>query len=199
MSIFRWTAPLLQWAARQRTEDDLRPFADMLRPYVPPGGVFADLGGGTGDIGAALARALEARVVIIDPVREMLARVPADPLVSTRLAAVESLSFPTDYFDGVLCCDSFHHFRDQDRAVHEMARVVRPGGGVLILDAEPTGLYRGVNAVERMLGEPGGMRRREDMEAFMAARGIDGTATLTGGSRYCYLGSVGGRTIRSSP
>lgn len=190
MSIFRWTAPLMQWAARGRTEDDLRPLAEMLRPYVPPGGVLADLGGGTGEIGIGVARVLEARVVIVDPVSQMLQRVPAEPLVSVRLASVEALPFPAGYFDGAFCCDAFHHFHDQDRAVHEIARVVRPGGGVLVLDAEPTGLNRGVNAVERLLGEPGAMRSRARIEALMSAHGVEGTATITHGSRYSFLGSV---------
>lgn len=190
MSIFRWTAPLLQKAARRWSEDDLSPIAERLRPYVPPGNVFVDLGGGTGDIGAGLARILGARVVIVDPVRQMLARVPADPLVSARLAAVESLPFPSDFFDGAFCCDAFHHFRDQDGAAREIARVVRPGGGVLILEAEPIGLNRGVTLVERLLGEPGGMRMRADLEALFGACGVSGTTTPTRGSCYYFLGSV---------
>lgn len=190
MSMFRWTAPLMQWAARRRTDDDLRRFADLLRPYIPPGGVFADLGGGTGDIGAAMARLLDARVVICDPISQMLQRVPAHPLVSVCLTAVESLPFPAGYLDGAFSCDAFHHFRDQGRAARELARVVRPGGGVLILDAQPTGLNRGVNAVERLLGEPGAMRSCAEIEALMSAQGINGTATITRGSRYAFLGSV---------
>ncbi len=106
------------------------------------------------------------------------------------LTAVESLPFPGGYFDGVFCCDAFHHFRDQDAAVREIVRVVRPGGGVLVLDAEPTGVNRAVVAVERLFGEPGAMRSRAAMEAFMAARGINGTATATRGSGYCFLGRV---------
>lgn len=194
MSVFRWTAPILQRAARHRTEDDLRVLAGMLRPYVPPGGVFADLGGGTGDIGAGLARVLDARVVIIDPVGQMLQRVPADPLVSARLASAESLPFPNGYFDGAFCFDAFHHFRDQDGAVSEMARVVKPGGGVLIVDAEPTGVNRGVVAVERLLGEPGAMRSRADVELLMATHGIVGSTSPLRGSGYSFRGSVRSNT-----
>jgi len=190
MSVFRWAAPLLQWAARRRTEDDFRMLAGLLRPYVPPGGVFVDLGGGTGDIGAGVARALGARVVIVDPVRQMLQRVAAHPAVSVRLATVESLPFPAGYFDAAFCCDAFHHFRDQHAAAREMARVVRPGGGVLILDLEPTGANRAVGAVERLLGEPGGMCTRADLEALMAGHGIVGSASLIRGSVYSFLGSV---------
>lgn len=192
MSIFRWTAPLVQRMARRWSQDDLRYIAERLRPHVPPGGVFVDLGGGTGDIGAGIARILHARVVVVDPVKQMLERVPADPLVSARLAGVESLPFPAGCFDGAFCCDAFHHFRDQDGAAREIARVVRPGGGVLILEAEPTGLNRALMVCERLLGEPGGMRMRADFEAFFAAHGVPGVTTPTRGSCYYFLGSVNG-------
>ncbi|MBN1320997.1 MAG: class I SAM-dependent methyltransferase [Thermoleophilia bacterium] len=191
MSIFRWTAPLLQFAARRLTDDDLRPWADRLRPFVGPGGVFADLGGGTGDIGAGIARALDARVVIVDPVPEMLRRVPAHPLVSVRLASVDALPFPDGYFDAAFCCDAFHHFRDQDAAAREMARVVRPGGGVLILDAERTGPNRGIALFERMLGEPAGFHRAGGLQEFMTARGVVGSSTLMENGRgYFFAGTI---------
>jgi ubiquinone/menaquinone biosynthesis C-methylase UbiE len=189
MSIFRWTAPLFQYVARQRSIDDFRALAGWLRPYVAPGGVFADLGGGTGEIGKGIARALDARVVIVDETPQMLARVAADPLVSVRLASAAALPFPTAYFDGLLCCDAWHHFRDQDAAAREMARVVRPGGGVLILDAEATGPNKGVAVVERMLGEPAGFRSMEDMQEFLGGRGIMGTCTPQRRG-YVFVGSV---------
>ena len=102
------------------------PVAPALRAT---GGIFADLGGGTGDLGAGVARALGARVIIVDPTPQMLRRVDAEPLVSVRLAPAEALPFADAYFDAVLCCDCFHHFRDQDAAAREIARVVRPGAG----------------------------------------------------------------------
>jgi ubiquinone/menaquinone biosynthesis C-methylase UbiE len=190
MSIFRWTAPLFKLASRRWSDDDFQTLADRLRPGVEPGGVFADLGGGTGDLGAGVARALGARVVVIDPVRQMLQRVPADPLVSVRLAQAESLPFPSGYFDALLCCDALHHFRDQGAAVREVARVVKPGGAVLILDAEATGAYRVAAVIERMLGEPAAFRDPEDLREFLAANGIAGATTHQRGGNYLFAGSV---------
>ena len=188
--MFRWAAPLCRLASRRWSEDDFQALADRLRPYVPPGGVFADLGGGTGELGAGIARALDARVVVIDATRQMLQKVQAAPLVSVRLATVEALPFPTGYFDGLLCSDAFHHFRDQEGATEEIARVVRTGGGVLVLDPEPSGLYRGVAIAERMLGEPGALRRVEEMQTLMAAHGLCGEAIRQRGSSYVFLGEV---------
>jgi ubiquinone/menaquinone biosynthesis C-methylase UbiE len=190
MSIFRWTAPLFKLAARRFSDDDFRAMAEWLRPYVPAGGVFADLGGGTGEIGAGIARVLNARVIIVDPTPQMLRRVGADSAVSVRLAGVEALPFPDAYFDAALCCDSFHHFDDQDAAVREMARVIRPGGGLLILDAEPAGANRACARLERMLREPAGFMTTTDLEQFLCVRGIVGTAARQRGNSYAYVGSV---------
>jgi len=190
VSMFPWTAPLFRLAGRRWSEDDFRILAESLRQFVPVGGVFADLGGGTGHLGAGVARILGARVIVIDVVRQMLRWVPTDPLVSVRLATAEALPFPAAYFDGLLCCDALHHFKDQDRAVQEMARVVRPGGGVLVVDAEPTGLNRAVAVFERFLGEPGAFRKTDDLCRLMEAYGIQGEATAQRGGSYLFLGVV---------
>lgn len=190
MSIFRWTAPLFRLAARRWSEDDFQALAGWLRPYVPPGGVFADLGGGTGDLGAGVARALDARVVVIDIVDQMLQKVQAAPFVSVCRATADALPFPTAYFDGVLCSDAFHHFRDQDKAAREIARVVKAGGGVLVLDPEPIGFYRAVSVLERLLGEPGSLRTTEETQSLMAAHGIYGRAVRQRGASYLFLGEV---------
>lgn len=187
MSIFRWTAPLFKLASRRWSDDDFRATAEWLRPYVATGGIFADLGGGTGDLGAGVARLLGASVTIVDATPQMLRRVGAEPQVSVRLASAEALPFADAYFDAVLCCDCFHHFRDQDAAAREIARVVRPDGGVVIMDMEGvSNLVR----LERLLGEPGAFMTMGAMETFLQARGITGTATRQGtGSSYVFVGS----------
>jgi ubiquinone/menaquinone biosynthesis C-methylase UbiE len=46
----------------------------------------------------------------------------------------ERLPFASGSFDIVTCANSFHHYPRQDRAVAEMARVLRPGGRLMIID-----------------------------------------------------------------
>ena len=77
---------------------------------------------------------LHARVTVLVASPHMLARVQRHPAVSVRLTAAESMPFPDGHFDACTLSDAFHHFRDQDAAAAEMARVVRPGGGVLIFE-----------------------------------------------------------------
>ena len=174
MSVFRWTAPLFKLAGGRWSEDDFRAVAEWLRPFVSPGGVFADLGGGTGDLGAGVARALDARVVIVDPTPQMLA--VSRRRRSSRCAsrAAEALPFPDGFFDAVLCSDAFHHFRDQDAAVREMRRTVRPGGGVVILEMDRSGWGRLLSALERLLGEPATFRTPVELTELLAAHGIVG-------------------------
>jgi ubiquinone/menaquinone biosynthesis C-methylase UbiE len=163
--------------------------AHWLRPYVPPGGLLADLGGGTGDLGAGLALELGARAVIVDATPQMLQRVDAAPWVSVRLAAAESLPFPDGCFHAVVCCDAFHHFRDQDAAAGEIARVLRPRGGVLVLDLDPRGSERLVSVLEKMVREPAGFRTPAEMELLMREHGIAGQSQRQRGSGYAFVGT----------
>jgi ubiquinone/menaquinone biosynthesis C-methylase UbiE len=189
VSLFRWTAPLFKLAGRRWSEDAFATIAERLRPYVPTGGVFADLGGGTGDLGAGVARALGARVTVIDPTVQMLRRVDKHALVTTCLAGAEDLPFPDGHFDALLCCDAFHHMRDQESAAREIARVVRPSGAVLILDFAPSGPNDCLARFERMLGEPAAFRSMPEIESLFAGQGITGSCEPQRHG-YLFLGLV---------
>jgi demethylmenaquinone methyltransferase/2-methoxy-6-polyprenyl-1,4-benzoquinol methylase len=188
MSIFRWTAPLFKALGKRWSRDDFRTMAAWLRPHVPPGGVLADLGGGTGELGAGIAYELDARAVIVDTTRQMLQRVDPAPWVSARLASAEALPFPDAYFDALICSDALHHFRDQDSAMREIARVVRPNGAVVILDGFPKGSDRFWAWLERLLHEPAAFLTPEALEQLTAAHGIRGSATRRGRNTYVFMG-----------
>lgn len=51
-----------------------------------------------------------------------------------RRGSVTALPFPDGSFDHALCLDVLEHlsFEDQDRALAELFRVIRPGGGLLV-------------------------------------------------------------------
>jgi demethylmenaquinone methyltransferase/2-methoxy-6-polyprenyl-1,4-benzoquinol methylase len=188
MSFFGWTAPIFKLSRHRWSEADFRRLAEHVRPCVPPGGLLLDLGGGTGDLGLGVGRALGAEVIVADVTPQMLRRVSPDPSVSVRLTAAEALPFPDGHFDGLLCSDAFHHFRDQDLATREMARVVKPGGCVLVFEFRRAGLGRFLVSAERLLGEPGAFMEPDELRKHLAARGIEGTITDRGFITYSFIG-----------
>jgi SAM-dependent methyltransferase len=99
-----------------------------------------DVGCGTG-VFAARIRAASPRATVwgVDLVAAMLAQ-GRDRWRSDQehLAAVqgdsERLPFPAGLFDVVTCANSFHHYPNQNRAVAEMYRVLKPGGRLFLVD-----------------------------------------------------------------
>jgi ubiquinone/menaquinone biosynthesis C-methylase UbiE len=190
MSFFSRTAPLFKLSRHRFSHEDFQRYADQVRGCVPPGGLLLDLGGGTGDLGVGVARALGAEVVVADVTPEMLVRVSPDPSVSVRLTAAEALPFPDGRFDGLLCSDAFHHFRDQAAAAAEMARVVKPGGCILVFEFRRSGLGRFLVFAERRVGEPGTFKEPGELQELLARAGIDGTITDKGFLTYMFIGRV---------
>lgn len=65
----------------------------------------------------------------------------------------ENLPFDDNSFDVVTCCNSFHHYPHQDRAIAEMRRVLSPNGRVIVIDGcrnEPIGWFVFDICVERV-------------------------------------------------
>jgi len=86
------------------------------------------------------ARACEGRVVGVDPSELMveIAMQRSRPLieadrVNVVLANVETLPFPSDFFDKVLCVHVLYFWKDLDVPLREIARVLKPGGRLGLL------------------------------------------------------------------
>lgn len=54
-------------------------------------------------------------------------------------ADVETLPFENDYFDFIICTNSFHHYFTPSKVLAEVYRVLKPGGKLFILDATADG------------------------------------------------------------
>jgi SAM-dependent methyltransferase len=104
-----------------------------------PGATILDLGCGAGHAGFAVA-ARGAVVVAVDTSERMLdtARLLADERrltgYATVWADVTGLPFADATFDGAVSRYSAHHWPDVSAACREAARVVRPGGRIVIID-----------------------------------------------------------------
>jgi ubiquinone/menaquinone biosynthesis C-methylase UbiE len=99
-----------------------------------------DVGTGAGATALAFA-ARGARVVALDLTPAMLdtARAQAEERgltnLETRLGDAANLPFPDASFEVVTCRVCAHHFGRARQAVAEMARVLRPGGQLLLIDS----------------------------------------------------------------
>jgi demethylmenaquinone methyltransferase/2-methoxy-6-polyprenyl-1,4-benzoquinol methylase len=93
-----------------------------------------DVATGTGDLAIAL-RERGAEVVGVDFAEKMLeiARQKA-PDIQFRAGNALALDFPDNEFDAATVGFGARNFDDLDRGIAEMARVVRPGGRVVILE-----------------------------------------------------------------
>jgi ubiquinone/menaquinone biosynthesis C-methylase UbiE len=94
-----------------------------------------DLGCGTGRFTPALALALGGPVYGVEPsqrMRDVAARTSAHPAVTYLAGHAGEIPLPADSCDLVLMYLVFHHVPDQAVAAAEIARVLRPGGRVLI-------------------------------------------------------------------
>jgi SAM-dependent methyltransferase len=94
-----------------------------------------DLGAGTGKLTRPLLERF-ASVVAVEPDAAMQALLPSEAEVLRGTA--EQIPVPDDTFAAAFCGESFHWF-DWERAIPEIARVVEPGGGLVLLWNRPSG------------------------------------------------------------
>jgi SAM-dependent methyltransferase len=105
--------------------------AERLR--LPADAAVVDLGAGTGKVAIALA-ARGWQTTAVEPGEPMLAilreRASAERVdVTTIQATAEDTGLPDAAFDAALAGEAYHWF-DAPVALAEMARIVRPGGGI---------------------------------------------------------------------
>jgi len=103
-----------------------------------PLGDALDAACGTGRHAKYLAQ-LGHRVIGVDVSPEMLAKARADvPGCDLREGELTSLPVDADSVDLAVCALALEHVADLRAAVAELARVVRPGGRIVLSDLHPT-------------------------------------------------------------
>ena len=114
-----------------------QPLVWALIDAMPPGDAL-DAACGTGRHARHLLR-LGHRVIGVDGSPEMLAKARADiPGCDFREGDLTSLPVEDQSVDLAVCALALEHVADLDAAVGELARVVRPGGRILLSDLHPT-------------------------------------------------------------
>jgi SAM-dependent methyltransferase len=116
----------------------------VVRPYLHhlpthPAPTLLDVAAGTGRVAYFLLEepTFHGRVIALEPSRKMLA-VAADKLrpYGRRAALVGGTAVPLPFadnmFHGVTCLEALEFFPSDEAALREMARVLQPGGSLLV-------------------------------------------------------------------
>ena len=117
----------------------------------PAGVRVADVGAGTGKLTATLV-GLGAEVTVVEPDPQMLAELRQTmPAVRSVPGSAEAIPLPDASLDAVLAGQAMHWF-DMDRALPEIARVLRPGGvlaGLWNVDDDRVGWVAGLAEISK--------------------------------------------------
>ena len=158
--------------------------AAIAKAFLRPEMVVADIGSGTGFVAAGLAL-LARRVHVVDGSAEML-DVARDNLsafdnVEYHLADGQSLPFAEKSLDAIFANMYLHHTVDPLAALTEMARVLRPGGRLVItdMDAHPYGWLK-----EEMADVWQGFAR-EDVRGWLRQAGLVNVIVDSTGQSCC--------------
>jgi ubiquinone/menaquinone biosynthesis C-methylase UbiE len=157
---------------------DLRPLYESFDAIaeVPDGGLVVDAPCGSGIALRGLPPGKDVRYLAIDISRRMLARTAARrrEQVECIQADATALPVPDQSADLFLSHFGLHCFADPHAAIEEIARVLRPGGR-LVASAIVPGGRRGRLIVQPNRGGFGPVAGAEQLQAWMAAAGLEVT------------------------
>jgi ubiquinone/menaquinone biosynthesis C-methylase UbiE len=140
-----------------------------LRP--PPDAHFLDAGCGVGYHSVAIARrgyrctGIDIAETILQTARNHLTQPDLAARLSFRCEALERLSFDDATFDVVHCRGVLMHIPQWEQALSELCRVLKPGGGIVIMEANRSSLEAWLvrllrrlrRAKSRLESKPGGL------------------------------------------
>ncbi len=106
--------------------EDARLFIVSAVTQLRPARVL-EVGCGWGELAAWIGRETGARVTAVDLSPRMVA-LAVEAGVAAEVADVQELPFEDGSFDVAVAAWMLYHVPDRDRAVSELARVLRPGG-----------------------------------------------------------------------
>ncbi len=152
---------------------------------VQPGQRVLDVGCGTGYFARLLARAVgrDGLVVGIDPSLAMVSyasrKVGRASNCQFQVGIAEALELPADHFDVVVSSLVMHHLPEDLHvaALQEVRRVLRPGGKLLVAEAQTPRHGLGWRLLARVHGYAGMARRVPHLEPLAAQAGFGQTRT----------------------
>lgn len=136
-----------------------------------------DIGGGTGR--AALGLDVSSPVVV-DVASGMIQRAQKRGLPVIH-ADARALPVRDDSVDAVVVVDAFHHMPERERVLAEAARVLAPGGVLVVREFDPeTLLGRGLVLGERVLAFDSAFFTPDELASLVGDAGLDPTVVDRG-------------------
>lgn len=123
---FGLLAPFYEVFIRPKFPETL---SDILQ--MPEGGKLLDVGGGTGRVSQFFAQQ-SSQVIVCDISLPMLQQSTEKEGIAQVNALSERIPYPDHAFERVIMVDALHHVMDQQDTAHEMWRVLKPGGRIVI-------------------------------------------------------------------
>ena len=118
---------------RRYERSDYSPVVRLLLGFARGGNRLPEIGCGTGQWLCELAKA-GYDAVGLDPSQKMLTSAMQKSRQSVLIQGrAESIPFRTGTVDRLYCINAFHHFCEQERSMIDARRVLRNGGGILII------------------------------------------------------------------
>jgi ubiquinone/menaquinone biosynthesis C-methylase UbiE len=126
-----------------------QPQAVMKSLNIEPGAAIADLGAGGGYFTFLLAEAAgpTGQVYAVDIEKESLQFIREEGIrrggfpsnIELVLASPETSGLPGDRIDLIFTCNTYHHLSDRPVYMKSLARHLRTGGRIAIIDFKPSG------------------------------------------------------------
>lgn len=123
---FNLIAPIYE---RMIPPPDAGRLKELLR--LPVRGRLLDAGGGTGRVSSQLKPYID-ELVLTDVSIGMLRKAHEKRSFEVSMAHAENLPFAIASFERILVVDALHHFCNQEQAIADMVRVLKPGGRLVI-------------------------------------------------------------------
>jgi len=169
----------------------------MSTAKVLPGRVAADIGAGTGFVAEGLLKR-GLRVIAVDQseamIHQMKNKFGGSAMIDYRVGEAGAIPIEDDSVDYAFANMFLHHVEDPQSAIVEMARILKPGGTLVVTDLDRHDFeFLKIEHNDRWMGF-----RRSDVRRWLVKSGLKDVKVDCAGENCCAKSSSGCETASIS-